>query len=124
MTQTNTTDFFDLVVSRKMYSGKQNISFYLNNLFDKVELAQKEVLDVGGGRGLLTFYAAIQGAKKAVCLEPEQDGSSNGMIKGYYDLRKQFPEALPVELQSLTLQDYLQQAAAEMYDVIIMHNSI
>jgi SAM-dependent methyltransferase len=119
-----TNEFFDLVISRKMYSRKQNISFYLNNLFQDVELAQKEVLDVGGGRGLLTFYAAIRGAKKAVCLEPEQDGSNNGMIKGYYDLRMQFPETLPVELRSLTLQDYLQQAGAETYDVIIMHNSI
>lgn len=124
MIQKNTSDFFDLVVSRNMYSGKENIRFYLNSLFENIELAQKNVLDVGGGRGLLTFYAAIKGAKKAVCLEPEQEGSTNGMIKGYYDLRMQFPETLPVELRSLKLQDYLQQSASEMYDVIIMHNSI
>jgi SAM-dependent methyltransferase len=124
MTQENTSYFFDLMVSRKIYSGKENLRFYLNNLFENVDLAQKNVLDVGGGKGLLTFYAAIKGAKKVVCLEPEQDGSTNGMIKVYYDLRSEFGESLPVELRTLTLQDYLQQSNAGMYDVIIMHNSI
>lgn len=124
MTQKNANDFFNLIVSRKMYSGKENLKFYLNNLFENVELAQKEVLDVGGGSGLLTFYAAIKGAKKAVCLEPEKNGSRNGMTQGYYDLRKEFPETLPVELIPLTLQEYVQQADAALYDVVIMHNSI
>jgi SAM-dependent methyltransferase len=124
MTQKNATDFFDLMVSRKMYSGKKNLKFYLNVLFENVELRQKNVLDVGGGKGLLSFYAAVKGAKKAVCLEPEKDGSRNGMTQGYHDLRMEFPESLPVELIPLTLQEYMQQTDADMYDVIIMHNSI
>jgi 16S rRNA G966 N2-methylase RsmD len=69
-----------------MYSGKENLKFYLDNLFEHVELAQKEVLDVGGGRGLLTFYTAVKGAKKAVCLEPEKEGSKKGAF--YYKLDK------------------------------------
>lgn len=124
MTQTHATDFYDLMVSRKMYSGKENLKFYLDNLFENVDLAQKEVLDVGGGRGLLTFYTAVKGAKKAVCLEPEKDGSSNGMTQRYHDLRKELPETLPVELVPLTLQEYMQQPDAGTYDVVIMHNSI
>lgn len=124
MTQKNANDFFDLMVSRKMYSGRANLKFYLNILFENVELAQKKVLDVGGGRGLLSFYAAVKGAQKAVCLEPEVDGSKNGMIKGYQDLRREFPEPLPVELIPLTLQEYMHQSGDEIYDVVVMHNSI
>jgi SAM-dependent methyltransferase len=124
MTQKHATDFFDLMVSRKMYSGKENLKFYLENLFEHVELANKNVLDVGGGRGLLTFYTAVKGARKAVCLEPEKDGSRNGMTQRYHDLRAAFPETLPVELIPLTLQEYMHQAAAGIYDVVIMHNSI
>lgn len=124
MRQNCTTDFFDLVVRRKLYSGKENLQFYLDGLFENVDLEQKEVLDVGGGRGLLTFYAAVKGAKKAVCLEPERDGSRNGITNGFYDIRKELPETLPVELLPLTLQDYLQRSEAEKYDVVIMHNSI
>src|SRR5687767_595959 len=84
----------------------------------------KEVLDVGGGRGLLTFYAAAIGAKKAVCFEPEKDGSRSGMTKGYHDLRMNFPASFPVELVPITLQEYMQQACAEIDDVVIMNNSI
>jgi SAM-dependent methyltransferase len=124
MTQNCTTDFFDLMVNRKMYSGKENLKFYLSILFQNVDLAHKEVLDVGGGKGLLTFYAAVQGAKKVVCLEPEMAGSKNGMTNGFHDLRREFPESLPVELMPLTLQEYVQQTVPGKYDVVVMHNSI
>jgi SAM-dependent methyltransferase len=124
MTHKNGSDFFDLMVRRKMYSGKANLKFYLNRLFENVELAGKNVLDVGGGRGLLSFYAAVNGAQQVICLEPEKDGSRNGMKQTYHDLRMEFPESLRVELMPLTLQEYLLQADAGMYDVIVMHNSI
>lgn len=124
MTQEITSDFFDLVVRKKMYSGKSNLKFNLDNLFEHVDLAQKNVLDVGGGRGLISFYAAVKGARNVVCLEPEQDGSRNGMIKGYNDLRAELPATLPVKLVSLTIQEYLQDIEPATYDVIIMHNSI
>lgn len=124
MTQKIANDFFDLVVKQKMYSRKSNLRFYLDNLFENVDLAQKEVLDVGGGRGLLSFYAAVKGAKSAVCLEPEVDGSRNGMIQGYNDFRTELPASLPVKLISLTLQEYLQKTEPASYDIVIMHNSI
>jgi len=124
MRQKNANDFFDLVVNRKMYSGKENLKFYLNTLFENVDLEQKEVLDIGGGKGLLSLYAAVKGAQKTVCLEPEKDGSKNGMTNGFKDLRKELPETLPVELIPLTLQEYVQQVIPAKFDVVIMHNSI
>jgi 2-polyprenyl-3-methyl-5-hydroxy-6-metoxy-1,4-benzoquinol methylase len=124
MTPKHASDFYDLMVSRKMYSGKSNLKFYLNNLFENVDFTGKEVLDVGGGRGLLSFYAAVEGARMAICLEPEVDGSRNGMINAYNEIRSEFPESLPVNLIPLTLQDYLKQTGPESFDVIIMHNSI
>lgn len=124
MTPKHASDFYDLMVSRKMYSGKSNLKFYLKNLFENVDFTEKEVLDVGGGRGLLSFYAAVEGARRAICLEPEVDGSRNGMINAYNEIRSEFPESLPVNLIPLTLQDYLKQTGPESFDVIIMHNSI
>jgi SAM-dependent methyltransferase len=124
MTQKNVNHFFDLMVRRKMYSKKANLKFYVNTLFENVDLAGKNVLDVGGGRGLLSFYAAVNGAQKVICLEPETDGSRNGMKQAFHDLLMEFPESLPVQLLPLTLQEYLLQADAGMFDVIIMHNSI
>ena len=124
MQQTTVNDFYDIMIRRKMFSCKKNLQFKLNSLFKNVKLAEKEVLDVGGGSGLLSFYAAVKGAKKVVCLEPEFAGSTSGIIKKFYDLRRDFPVSLPVELRTQTLQEHLQEAGAEMYDVVIMHNSI
>jgi SAM-dependent methyltransferase len=124
MEQTIVNGFFDLMIRRKMFSRKKNLQFKLTYLFENVNLAGKNVLDVGGGSGLLSFYAAVKGAQKVVCLEPEFDGSTSGMTKRFNDLRKDFPASLPVELSKHTLQEYLQEAGAEMYDVVIMHNSI
>jgi SAM-dependent methyltransferase len=117
-------NFYDLAIDRDMYSTKPNLKFRLNYIFDKVSLAGKSVLDVGGGIGLLTFYAAVKGAKKVVCLEPEFDGSSQGMISKFNEFKSALLPTLPIEHLPLTLQDYLQQIADESYDIIILHNSI
>lgn len=124
MTPKHATDFYDLMVSKKMYSRKSNLKFYLNNLFENVQLAGKDVLDVGGGRGLLSFYAAVKGANKAICLEPEVDGSRNGMINAYNEIRSELPESLPVNLLPLTLQEYLKQTTNGSFDIVMMHASI
>ncbi len=120
----NSNSFFDLAISRKMYSNKTNLKVYLRSLFGNMDWKNKEVLDVGGGSGLLTFYAASEGAKKAVCLEPEKDGSRNGMIKQYHDVQAELMVSSPVVQLPLTLQEYLEQAEPETFDVVIMHSSI
>lgn len=117
-------NFYDLAIARKMYSNKPKLKFRLDYLFKNVCFANKKVLDVGGGIGLLTFYAAVKGAKKAVCLEPESAGSSNGMINKFNEIKNAFEFPLPVEHLPLTLQDYLQLIDDAAYDVIILHNSI
>jgi SAM-dependent methyltransferase len=117
-------DFYDLAIDRKMYSNKPNLKYRLNFFFDKVSLADKNVLDVGGGIGLLTFYAAVKGAKKVVCLEPEFDGSSSGMINKFNEFKSNFQTPLPIAHLPLTLQDYLKQIDDAEYDIILLHNSI
>lgn len=124
MIQEKSTTFYDFAISRKMYSSKANLKFYLQSLFDNIEWKNKAVLDVGGGSGLLTFYAAAEGAKRVICLEPEADGSRNGMIKQYHDFQAGFASSSPVVQLPLTLQQYVQQSDKEAFDIVIMHNSI
>lgn len=116
--------FYDLAINRKMYSNKSNLKFRLKYIFDKVDLTNKKVLDVGGGAGLLTFYAAVEGAKKVVCLEPEFDGSKSNMIKKFNEFKSALSTTFPIEHLPLTLQSYVKQAPDNEYDVIILHNSI
>ncbi|MFD2247996.1 class I SAM-dependent methyltransferase [Pontibacter ruber] len=119
-----TENFLDLAIDRKMYSTKSNLKFHLKYIFDDVELANKKVLDVGGGTGLLSFYAAVKGASKVVCLEPESDGSSSGMINKFNAFKTELSPTLPVELSPVTLQSYTPQVKDEEFDVVVMHSSI
>jgi hypothetical protein len=81
-------------------------------------------LDVGGGIGWITFYAAAKEAKKAICLEPEVAGSRNGMIHKFNEIKSALQPDLPVEHLPLTLQDYLMEVNYKEFDIIVLHNSI
>ncbi|GHA72853.1 class I SAM-dependent methyltransferase [Pontibacter akesuensis] len=124
MLKTVKSNFFDLAIDRKMYSNKPNLAFRLNYIFEGVNFVNKTVLDVGGGAGLLTFYAAVKGAKKVVCLEPEFDGSNSGMIEKFKEFKSALATSFPIEHLPLTLQDYVGQIKDESYDIVLLHNSI
>lgn len=67
--------------------GERNASLFLYNCkhyyFLNIPLTGKRILDIGGGTGRFSFYAAAAGAFEAVCLEPEAAGSSEGMTKEF-----------------------------------------
>jgi len=117
-------EFMDVAISRKLYSKKTNLKFHLDFLFKNINFKGKSVLDVGGGKGLLSFYAAVKGANKVVCLEPECDGSSSGMNKEFNEIKYTLSSDLPVELKPVTLQEYIETAEDNAFDIVVMHNSI
>ena len=119
-----TNNFMEEAIKGKLYSNKANLKFHLDYLFQKVDFANLKVLDVGGGKGLLTFYAATKGAKSVICLEPECDGSSMGMNKEFNDIKFNISSTMPVELLPVTLQDYMTTVNKNEFDIIVMHNSI
>ncbi len=49
----------------------------LDYMFRDIEFQGKRVLDIGSGKGLLSIYVALCGAKKVISMEPEMDGASN-----------------------------------------------
>jgi SAM-dependent methyltransferase len=63
--------------------GHDNLNGYLHeaaHLFDGVEIAGHSVLEIGSGKGMMTMYAALQGASTVISMEPEMVGSRSGMI--------------------------------------------
>lgn len=111
------------VVTRKgiLSSSKENLRFYLNYLFQDVSFIGKSMLDIGGGSGLYSFYGAIMGAKEVVCLEPELEGSTKGVLHR----SKQLSASLSlsnVSLQPVRFQDF--DADDQTFDIILLHNSI
>jgi len=92
----------------------------LEDLFGAVELAGRRVLEIGGGEGIATFYAAHRGARQVVCLEPEAAGSADGVTTSFARIHALAPE-LPVVLDPRPVQDYRD---SEGFDVILMNASI
>ncbi len=93
---------------------------YLRLVFDGVPLVGRTVLDVGGGSGLISFYAAANGASKVVCLDPAGDGSNPAM-----ELQYQLLDAGvggPVLKMQRRFQDL--DPGDACYDVILMHNAV
>ena len=93
---------------------------YLQSMFRGVQLAGRRVLDIGGGDGMHSFYAALMGAREVVCLEPGGDGSDWAADGTFARLRAAMPD-LPVHLESRTIQRY---SDAGEFDVILMMASI
>ncbi len=107
------------VLPRRVARG--NLKFHLNFMFRDIPFAGKSMLDIGGGSGFYSFYAAWMGASRVVCLEPELAGSSRGI----YEKSKRALDNLQVSsvsLQPSTFQDF--DPGTQTFDIVLLHNSI
>lgn len=93
---------------------------YLRFVFDGVSLEGRTVLDVGGGDGIASFFAAAQGAAKVVCLDPGADGSSTAIDDRYRILSERVGG--PVTRMVERFQDH--DPGEDRYDVVLVHNAI
>ncbi len=91
-----------------------------DHVFAGTDLEGKRLLDIGGGRGLYSFYAVAAGAREAVCLEPEAAGVSAGARKCFERVRSALPGA-PVTLDTRKIQEF---ASPAPFDVVLMYASI
>src|SRR5688572_16582833 len=76
---------------------------YMELLFDGIPLKGQRVLDVGGGGGLISFYAAVRGAAEVLCLEPSAAGSNPTMEQSFRTLDEHLPQS-KVTLDRRTFQ--------------------
>ena len=120
-TEPNLEVYLSTVIKEGLYPNRRNLQFHLKTLFQDIVLENRTVLDVGGGSGLHSFYAACMGAREVVCLEPETEGSRSGMgakfrklggILGYDH----------VWFEPVTFQTF--DPAGRQFDIILLHNSI
>jgi SAM-dependent methyltransferase len=108
-------------VARETPHFRRGFRAYVERLFADVPLQNSRLLDIGGGTGLFSFYAAARGAAEAVCLEPGTAGSNPSMEQTFDRLRRALPKA-NVRLER-TLFQQLDPTMAR-YDVILIHNAI
>lgn len=107
-------------VSMGEYPSARRLKAHAEAFFEGVELEGKRLLDVGGGAGLLSLYAASRGAH-AVCIEPEADGSTRGAARRFGELASCANLGERAELHVSTIQGH---KSDHLYDIIIMANTI
>jgi SAM-dependent methyltransferase len=121
MYKQNSELFYQVIISEGLYSNRDNLKFHLDTVFKGVDFDNKRVLDIGGGKGLHSFYAAWRGAKEVVCLEPEADGSSSGVTEKFQKLSGCL-RLNNISLEQQEIQSF--ESADRKFDVILMHNVI
>lgn len=119
--QPDLEDYFFTVIKEGLYPNRGNLQFHLETLFKNVGLKNRRVLDIGGGSGLHSFYAACMGAQEVLCLEPETEGSRSGIGAKFRGLGE-ILGADYVKFEPVTFQAF--EPAAKQFDIILLHNSI
>ena len=120
-TEPNLEDYLSAVIKEGLYPNRGNLQFHLKTLFKDIALENRRVLDVGGGSGLHSFYAACMGAKEVVCLEPETEGSRSGVGAKFKKLNGMLGQD-QVTFEPVTFQAF--EPAEKQFDIILLHNSI
>ena len=113
--------YLQAVLGEGLYGNRGNLEYHVRKLFEDMDLHEKKVLDIGGGAGLYSFYAASQGAESVLCLEPEGEGSSSKSIARFRKMQERLHWG-NVRLDTATFQAF--EASGEAFDVILLYNSI
>lgn len=83
-------------------------------------LKEARVLDVGCGRGVTMFYAALCGAKEVVGLDPEAAGSTCGSTRQFPKIR----DELGLDQCVLEPIDFMTCSPDTPFDLVLLYNSI
>ncbi len=114
------TAYLEHIVKLGLAHSVKRLEFHLNFLFKEINFKDKNVLDIGGGVGLHSIYAACMGARKVICLEPELEGSSGGLNEKFSSINSELDLKNAYFIQE-TFQEY---EPSDIFDVVILHNSI
>ena len=104
------------ILGRGMYSTRTNLERFMNYVFRYTPLEGKDMLDIGGGPGLMSLYAAARGARSVLNLEPEERS------KERFDEVAAELGCQAVEFMAQTFQQF--DPESQQYDVILSHNSV
>lgn len=117
----NLDNYLSAAIKEELYPDRGNLRFHLETLFKNIVLENRCLLDIGGGSGLHSFYAACMGAQEVVCLEPETEGGRSGMGAKFRKLSRLLGYD-QVRFEPVTFQAF--ESQGKQFDVILLRNSI
>jgi SAM-dependent methyltransferase len=115
-------EFYSALLEEHHIRNKNRARFHHTFLFQGLDFNGARVLDIGGGSGVLSFYAASMGARRVVCLEPEAHGSTAGARTAFENMRMRLGLSDQVILEPSSLQSY--ESHNDTFDLIVLHNSV
>jgi len=101
--------------------GQQRLRYHMGFLYRDIEFAGKRILDVGGGTGTHSLYAASSGASHVLILEPEADGGSHGMVSKFIANRNALGHT-NVEILETTFQNFSTRGGT--FDIVLIQDAI
>lgn len=111
------------MAERLGFGNAKRFRFYTSQIFPpEWQFSGKNLLDIGGGGGLMSLFAAAMGAAHVVCLEPEAAGSTANIQSRFEKLRGSVRTGEAVEYLGLRLEDY--NPENRLFDCVLLHNSI
>lgn len=118
-------EYLDIFCASKRLSMRSRncLPRYLTWFFDNVDLEKKIVIDIGGGTGLISFYAAEMGSKDVTCVEPLGDGSDSDMLEDFEMARRSCRNGMNVNLSNSTLEEFC-SSNPKPADIVVLHNTI
>lgn len=117
----NVEAYFDAVAEKGLCRDIDKLRFQMDFLYGQIDFQDKAVLDIGGGSGIHSFYAACCGAREVVCLEPEASGSSRGVVGQFQELGV-ILECEHVKIEPISVQEF--ECGSKTFEIIILHDSI
>jgi cyclopropane fatty-acyl-phospholipid synthase-like methyltransferase len=110
------------------YLGKYSVASYSSRnafIFKNISLCNKNVLDIGCGKGAISIWAAINGANHVVAVEPDADGGKKGRVKHLKKITNQLGLSKSITINT----DYIQNIDAESlpvkdFDIAVMYNVV
>jgi SAM-dependent methyltransferase len=113
--------FFATLLHRYGRRRVARLRHQMGILYRDVDFSGKAVLDIGGGIGLHSLYAACRGATAATIIEPEGEGGHREMIATFNRLQAEV-KCRNVNLVRSTFQAF--EADAARYDIVLVHDAI
>lgn len=115
-------EFFELMKELGIHQRPDRFAYYFKRFFAGYDFKGKRVLDIGGGIGRLSFYAAASGASDVICLEPETAGSTSGVITEFERIRQR-GKFENCRISPKTFQEFAAENPPP-FDVIVSNASI
>lgn len=111
----------DALVAEGVFADRERFLRLFRSVFRGTDLQGKSLLDIGCGVGALAVGAVASGARVAVGLEPEFDGSTAGVVDAGNRLIKDLAlDAVTVRRLGIDEYDFSEGP----FDVIVMYNVI